>query len=98
MYETTSARGAGAQEWWDGICQMAKDTENPFGLGFGSLMEYNGLAFAWTGQTFKRHWAIRMSFNIMYSAHRVGVSRVHEVALTQGEERATRGGRAASLN
>ena len=82
---------------WD-ICQMAKDKESPFGLGFGSLMEYNGLAFAWTGQTFKRHWAIRMSFNIMYSAHRVGVSRVHEVALTQGEERATRGGRAAPLN
>ena len=67
-------------------------------LGFGSLMEYNGLAFAWTGQTFKRHWAIRMSFSIMYSAHRVGVSRVHELAQTQGEERATRGGRAAPLN
>ena len=77
---------------------MAKDKESPFGLGFGSLMEYNGLAFAWTGQTFKRHWAIRMSFSIMYSAHRVGVSRVHELALTQGEERATRGGRAAPLD
>ena len=80
---------------------MAKDKESPFGLGFGSMMEYNGLAFAWTGQIFKRHWAIRMSFSIMYSAHRddrVGVSRVHELALTQGEERATRGGRAASLD
>ena len=98
VYETTSARGASAKEWWDGICQMAKDKESPFGLGFGSLMEYNGLAFAWTGQTFQRHWAIRMSFSIMYSAHKVGVSRVHELSLTQGEERATRGGRAASLN
>ena len=98
VFEATSARGASAKEWWDGICQMAKDKENPFGLGFGSLMEYNGLAFAWTGQTFKRHWAIRMSFSIMYSAHRAGVSRVSELTLTQGTERATRGGRAAPLD
>ena len=77
---------------------MAKDKDSAFGLGFGSLMEYNGLAFAWSGQTFKRHWAIRMSFSILNSAHKAGVSRVHGVSLTQGEERATRGGRAASLN
>ena len=98
VYESTSARGAGAKEWWDGICQMAKDKDSAFGLGFGSLMEYYGLASAWSGQTFKRHWGVRMSFSILYSAHRAGVSRVHEASLTQGEERATRGGRAASLN
>ena len=73
---------------------MAKDKESSFGLGFGSLMEYNGLASAWSGQTFKRHWGIRMSFSIMYKAHRAGVDRVSELALTQGTERATHGGRA----
>ena len=57
VYEATSARGASARAWWDGICQMAKDKESSFGLGFGSLMEYNGLAYAWLDQTFKRHWA-----------------------------------------
>jgi len=94
VYESTSARGASAKEWWDGICQMAKDKESSFGLGFGSLMEYNGLAYAWSGQTFKRHWGNRMSFSIMYRAHQEGVKRVLEISLTQGAAQASRGGRA----
>jgi hypothetical protein len=94
VYEATSARGASAKEWWDGICQMAKDKDSSYGLGFGSLMEYNGLAFAWSGQSFKRHWEIRMSFSIMYRAHLAGVSMVRELSKSQGAARASHGGRA----
>ena len=92
VYESTSARGASAKEWWDGICHMAKDKESTVGLGFGSLMEYNGLAYAWSGQTFKRHWGIRMSFSIMYRAHLAGANRVHELSKSQGAAQASYGG------
>ena len=71
---------------------MAKDKESSFGLGFGSLMEYNGLAYAWSGQTFKRHWGIRMSFSIMYRAHLAGLIRVHELSKSQGAAQASYGG------
>ena len=91
VYESTSARGASAQVWWDGICQMAKDKESSFGLGFGSLMEYNGLAYAWSGQSFKRHWGMRMSVSIMYRAHLAGLIRVHELPNTQGAASAEKG-------
>ena len=94
VYESTSARGASAQVWWDGICQMAKDKESSFGLGYGSLMEYNGLAYAWSGQSFKRHWGMRMSFSIMYRTHLAGLIRVHELSNSQGAARASYGERA----
>ena len=73
IFETTSARGACAAEWWTGITKLAKSKESEFGLGFGSLMAYNGLAHTWSGQTFARHWGIRLSLTLL--------SKLHEEAL-----------------
>ena len=67
-------------------------TESTVGLGFGSLMEYNGLAYAWSGQTFKRHRGIRMSFSIMYRAHLARLIRVHGLSKSQGAAQASYGG------
>ena len=65
IFETTSARGACAAEWWTGITKLAKSKESEFGLGYGSLMAYNGLAHTWSGQTFARHWGIRLSLTLL---------------------------------
>ena len=73
IFETTSARGESAAEWCSGITKLAKSKESEFGLGFGSLMSYNGLAHTWSGQTFARHWGIRLSLTLL--------RRLHEEAL-----------------
>ena len=66
---------------------MAKDKEGAFGLGFGGLMEYNGLAHAWSGQSFARHWGIRLSLALMQATHRYGMGRVSEYIMLRGRQR-----------
>ena len=66
---------------------MAKDKEGAFGLGFGALMEYNGLAYAWSGQSFARHWGIRLSLALLQATHRYGMGRVSEYLMLGGRQR-----------
>ena len=73
IFETTSARGESAAEWWSGITKLAKSKESEFGLGFWNWMEYNGLAHTWSGQMYARHWGIRLSLTLL--------RRLHEEAL-----------------
>ena len=87
VFETTSARGEEAEKWWQEITHMAKDKEGAFGLGFGALMEYNGLAHAWSGQSFARHWGIRLSLAFMQATHRYGMGRVSEDLMLGGRQR-----------
>ena len=87
VFETTSARGEEAEKWWQEITHMAKDKEGAFGLGFGGLMEYNGLAHAWSGQSFARHWGIRLSLALMQATHRNGMGRVSEYIMLHGRQR-----------
>ena len=54
-------------------------------------MEYNGLAYAWSGQTFARHWGVRLSLALMQEAHRHGLGKVSEYTLVGGRRRHTRG-------
>ena len=47
-------------------------------------MEYNGLAYAWSGQTFARHWGMRLSLALMQATHKYGMGRVSEYTLLSG--------------
>jgi cation transport regulator ChaC len=71
---------------------LAKDKESGWALGYGALMEYNGLAYAWSGQTFARHWGVRLSLALMQETHRYGVNKVSEYmyTLVGGRRRRTR--------
>jgi hypothetical protein len=91
VFEATSARGPEAQKWWTEITGLAKDKESGWALGYGALMEYNGLAYAWSGQTFERHWGVRLSLALMQATHRYGVNKVSEYTLVGGRRRRTRG-------
>ena len=91
VFEATSARGPEAQKWWSEITGMAKDKESGWALGYGALMEYNGLAYAWSGQTFARHWGVRLSLALMQATHRYGLGKVSEYTLVGGRRRRTRG-------
>jgi len=91
IFEATSARGPEAQKWWTEITGLAKDKESGWALGYGALMEYNGLAYAWSGQTFARHWGVRLSLALMQETHRYGVNKVSEYTLVGGRRRRTRG-------
>jgi len=84
VFESTSARGPEAAAWWREITGLAKDKESGFGLGYGSLMEYNGLAHTWSGQTFARHWGIRLSLKLMQSTHRYSLGKISEYILEYG--------------
>ena len=94
VFEVTSARGPAASAWWREITSLAKDKESGFGLGYGSLMEYNGLAHAWSGQTFARHWGMRLSLTLMQSIHRYGLGKISEYTLEYGRRQVNRGDRA----
>ena len=87
VFEMTSARGPAASAWWREITKLAKDQESGFGLGYGSLMEYNGLAHAWSGQTFARHWGMRLSLALVQSVHRYGLGKISEYTLEFGRRR-----------
>ena len=87
VFEATSARGPAASAWWREITSLAKDKESGFGLGYGSLMEYNGLAHAWSGQTFARHWGMRLSLTLVQSIHRYGLGKISEYTLEFGRRR-----------
>ena len=89
VFEASSARGLEAEKWWQEITGLAKDKECGFGLGYGALMEYNGLAYAWSGQTFARHWGMRMSLALMQATHRYGLGKVSEYTLVGGRRRAS---------
>ncbi len=91
VFEATSARGPEAQKWWQEITGLAKDKEGGWALGYGALMEYNGLAYAWSGQTFARHWGVRLSLALMQETHRYGLGKVSEYTLLGGRRRRTRG-------
>ena len=91
VFEATSARGPEAQKWWQEITGLAKDKESGWALGYGALMEYNGLAYAWSGQTFARHWGVRLSLALMQATHRYGLGKVSEYTLVGGRRRRTRG-------
>ena len=91
VFEATSARGLEAQTWWKEITGLAKDKESGWALGYGALMEYNGLAYAWSGQTFARHWGVRLSLALMQATHRYGLGKVSEYTLVGGRRRRTRG-------
>ena len=56
-------------------------------MGFGALMEYNGLAYAWSGQTFARHWGMRLSLALMQQTRRYGLDKVSESILLDGRRR-----------
>ena len=87
VFEASSARGPAAAAWWREITSLAKDKESGFGLGYGSLMEYNGLAHAWSGQTFARHWGMRLSLALVQSLHRYGLGKISEYTLEHGRRR-----------
>ena len=87
VFEITSARGPAASAWWREITSLAKDKESGFGLGYGSLMEYNGLAHAWSGQTFARHWGVRLSLTLVRAVHRYGLGKISEYILETGRRR-----------
>ena len=91
VFEATSARGPEAQKWWNEITGLAKDKESGWALGYGALMEYNGLAHAWSGQSFARHWGVRLSLALMQATHRYGLGKVSEYTLVGGRRRRTRG-------
>jgi len=91
VFEATSARGPEAQKWWQEITGLAKDKESGWALGYGALMEYNGLAYAWSGQTFERHWGVRLSLALMQATHKYGLGKVSEYTLVGGRRRRTRG-------
>ena len=91
VFEATSARGPEAQKWWNEITGLAKDKESGWALGYGALMEYNGLAHAWSGQSFARHWGVRLSLALMQETHRYGLGKVSEYTLVGGRRRRTRG-------
>ena len=93
VFEATSARGPEAEKWWQEITGLAKDKESGFGLGYGALMEYNGLAYAWSGQTYARHWGMRLSLALMQSTHRYGLGKISEYTLLGGRRRVVRGER-----
>ena len=93
VFETTSARGSEAEKWWKEITGLAKDKESGFALGYGALMEYNGLAYAWSGQTYARHWGMRLSLALMQSTHRYGLGKISEYTLLGGRRRMARGDR-----
>ena len=93
VFETTSARGTEAEKWWKEITGLAKDKESGFALGYGALMEYNGLAYAWSGQTYARHWGMRLSLALMQSTHRYGLGRISEYTLLGGRRQKARGDR-----
>ena len=93
VFETTSARGTEAEKWWTEITGLAKDKESGFALGYGALMEYNGLAYAWSGQTYARHWGMRLSLALMQSTHRYGLGKISEYTLLGGRRRMARGDR-----
>jgi hypothetical protein len=76
VLEATSARGPEAEKWWQEIKGWAKDKEGGWALGYGALMEYNGLAHAWSGQTFARHWGVRLSLAFMQATHKYGLGKV----------------------
>ena len=90
VFEVTSARGPAASAWWREITSLAKDKESGFGLGYGLLMEYNGLAYAWSGQTFARHWGMRMSLKLMQATHRYTLGKISEYILEYGRRQAGR--------
>ena len=90
VFESTSARGPEAEAWWHEITSLAKDKESGFGLGYGSLMEYNGLAYAWSGQTFARHWGMRLSLKLMQATHRYTLGKISEYILEYGRRQAGR--------
>ena len=46
IFETASARGACAAEWWAGITKLAKSKESEFGLGY--IWELDGIQWAGT--------------------------------------------------
>ena len=87
VFEMTSARGPAAAAWWREITSLAKDKESGFGLGYGSLMEYNGLAHAWSGQTFARHWGVRLSLTLVRAVHRYALGKISEYILQNGRRR-----------
>ena len=91
VFELTSARGPEAAAWWREITSLAKDKESGFGLGYGALMEFNGLAYAWSGQTFARHWGMRLSLALMQSTHRYCLGRISEDILEHGRRQVPRG-------
>ena len=91
VFEATSARGPEAQKWWEEITGLAKERESGWALGYGALMEYNGLAYAWSGQTFARHWGVRLSLALMQATHKYGLNKVSEYTLVGGRRRRTRG-------
>ena len=93
VFETASARGTEAEKWWKEITGLAKDKESGFALGYGALMEYNGLAYAWSGQTYARHWGMRLSLALMQSTHRYGLGKISEYTLLGGRRRMARGDR-----
>ena len=93
VFETTSARGTEAEKWWQEITGLAKDKESGFALGYGALMEYSGLAYAWSGQTYARHWGMRLSLALMQSTHRYGLGKISEYTLLGGRRRMARGDR-----
>ena len=93
VFETTPARGTEAEKWWQEITGLAKDKESGFALGYGALMEYNGLAYAWSGQTYARHWGMRLSLALMQSTHRYGLGKISEYTLLGGRRRMARGDR-----
>ena len=91
VFEASSARGPEAAAWWREITNLAKDKESGFGLGYGSLMEYNGLAYAWSGQTFARHWGVRLSLKLMQTTHRHSICKISEYILEYGRRLVPRG-------
>ena len=91
VFEATSARGKEAEKWWQEVTGLAKDKESGWALGYGALMEYNGLAYAWSGQTFARHLGVRLSLAFMQEAHRYGLGKVSEYTLLGGRRRGTWG-------
>ena len=48
------------------------------------MMEYNGLAHAWSGQTFAGHWGMRLSLKLMQSTHRYSLGKISEYILEYG--------------
>ena len=90
VFEATSARGPEAQKWWTEITRLAKGKESGWARGYGAVMEYNGLAYAWSGQTFARHWGVCLSLALMQETHRYGLGKVSEYTLVGGRRRRTR--------